>query len=136
HRHFQVRVQVDLPVVGAGAHLVAQALLGRVDGLDHRVELAGRVERVAAGDVAGVAQVAGTGVDQEAADFVGGQAVAVGVMEYRAVLVERDDVAVGQVVGVLAGCLAVGQVDPELAGTGTERTFGGTVRAHTVRGGL
>src|SRR3546814_1778878 len=73
-----------------------------------------------AGDVAGVAAVAGAGVDQEAAHRLRRQAPEFGVVQDRAVLVERDDVAVGQLIGILPGCLAVGQVDAELAGAGAE----------------
>ena len=57
-------------------------------------------------------------------------------MQHRGVLVEADDVAVGQVVGVLAGGLAVGQVDAEFAGAGPERALGGAVRARADAAGL
>src|SRR3546814_11530310 len=78
-----------------------------------------------AGDVAGVAAVAGAGVDQEAAHRLRRQAPEFGVVQDRAVLVERDDVAVGQLIGILPGGLAVGPVDAELAGTGAGGARGG-----------
>src|SRR3546814_9583808 len=82
-----------------------------------------------AGDVAGVAAVAGAGVDQEAAHRLRRQAPEFGVVQDRAVLVERDDVAVGQLIGILPGGLAVGQGAAELAGTGAEGAIGGAVRS-------
>src|SRR5690606_1571140 len=80
--------------------------------------------------------VAGAGIDEETAHRRRRQPVAVHVVQHCAVLVEGDDVAVGQVVGVLARRLAIRQVDAELAGAGTERAFGGAVAAHAAPGRL
>src|SRR5690606_33846148 len=88
------------------------------------------------GDVAGVTAVAGPGIDQEAAYRRGRHAVAVHVVQHRAVLVEGDDVAVGQVVRVLSRRLAIGEVDAELARAGAERALGGAMAADAMPGRL
>ena len=125
-----VGVHVQLPVVHAAAHAGAHLLLGGIHGIDHRLELAAGVVGVAAGDVAGIAVEAGAGVDQEAAQRVGRDALQLHVVQHRGVLVEADDVAVGQVIGVLAHRRAVGHVDAELAFPRAEGCFGGAVATH------
>ena len=61
-----VRVEVQLPVVEAGAHLAAHCLLRVVHGIHQRLELVAGIGRVRAGDVAGITGMAGAGVDEEA----------------------------------------------------------------------
>ena len=82
----EVRVEVQLAVVGAGAHRVAHLQLRGVDRLDQRGEFVG-LRGIGAGDVAGIAAEAGAGVDQEAARLRRRDAVAVGVVQHRGVLV-------------------------------------------------
>ena len=125
----QVRVHVQLPVVHPGAHAGAHRLLGRIHGIDHGLELAAAVGSPGAGDVGGIAAVAGAGIDQEAQRLRRRIAFQFGVVQHGGVLVEADDVLVGQFGGVLARGLAIGQVDVELAGAGAEGGFGGPVRA-------
>ena len=131
----QVRLQMDVCVIGAGAHVIAQCELRCIDGADHRGKfvIGGGI---GTGDVAGVAAEAGPGIDQKTAHRFGRHTVTVGVVQHCAVFIEGHDIAVGQVIGVLAGGLAIGQVDAELAGTGAEGALGGTVRTHADAAGL
>src|SRR5690606_21191496 len=101
-----------------------------------RLGTAAGVVGVGAGDVAGVAGVAGASVEQEAAHRPRRHPVELGVVQHRAMLVEGDDVGIGELVGILAGGLAIGQVDAELAGAGAEGALGRAVRAHAAAGGL
>ena len=126
----QVGVQVQLAVVEAGGDLCTQLLLGRIDRSDQRLELRMPVGGVGAGDVGRIAPGRGTGVDQEAARVGRALLVQLGVVQHRAVFVERDDVAVGQLVGILLRGRAVGHVDLELAGPGAEGRFGGAMGPH------
>ena len=99
-RQRQVGVEMQLAVVDPVADLVAHRQLRTVDRVDQRLEFVRGVLRIRARDVARVAVVARTGVDQEAADRLGRQAIAIGVVQHGAMLVERDDVVVGQVVQI------------------------------------
>ena len=65
----QVCLQVQLAIVLARAHLAAQGLLHLVDAVDQVLEVRGARRRVGAGDVAGVAEALGAGIDQQRAAF-------------------------------------------------------------------
>ena len=51
-------------------------------------------------------------------------------MQHRGMFVEADDVAVGQLVGILAHGAAIGHVDGEFTLAFAERGFGGAMAAH------
>ncbi len=114
-----VREQVDLAIVRLAADRGTQHQLQLVHS-PHEVGELPVAGRVGARDVRGVAAELRTGVDEEgparAAPLVG----EVLVMQHRRVLVERDDVAVGQLLVALADGRAVGEVGLEFGCSGRE----------------
>ena len=125
-RQLAMAVEVQLRVVGAGAHGGAQALLHGVDAVDQVLERADAA-RVGAGDIGGVADHLCAGVDQEAAAVAGRGGVLVLVVQHGAVFIEADDVAVGQVAVEVAAGGEVGALDAEFGLVRAEGGFGGAV---------
>ena len=127
-----VRGQVDVAVVDARAHAIDQAQLRGLHRVDQRLE-AGVAVAGGAGDVRGITAAVRARVDQQRQRLRRRLLVLVLVMQHRGVLVQRDDVAVGQIaLGQTAG-LEVGGMDRRLRPAFAEGALRGQMRRRAQR---
>mmetsp|Transcript_5755 Transcript_5755/g.22305 ORF Transcript_5755/g.22305 Transcript_5755/m.22305 type:complete len:403 (-) Transcript_5755:4639-5847(-) len=113
--HAAVGAEVDVAVVHPLAHLVDQRQLLALHRGDQRSELVMACSHPGAGDVAGITIHLRASVDQEAARLGRRLLVLVLVVQHRGMLVQADDVGVGQVAVGVAGGQQIGAVDARLA---------------------
>ncbi len=124
-----VCLEVDLAVVRARLHAPHQLLLRGVHRANQVQELA-RLGRIGAGDVAGVARVLRSRVDQERPHASGAHAIEHLVVQHCRMPAVADDVVVGQFLFARPGCLAVREMDLVLRGARPEGFFRRPVGAH------
>ena len=109
----QVGLQMQFAVIQAWFDACTYLQLRFLHGRDHGLEIA-VFRRVGSRDIGGIAIVLGAGIDQERQSFSRVFPFQGLVMQNRAVTVERDDVAVGELVLHVAGGFEVGEMDFEL----------------------
>ena len=125
----QVAFQVQVAVVRAGAHLVAQGQLFVVHRVHQRREVFVAVAP-GARDVRGITINLGARVDQQRTVAAGRLRVLVLVVQRGAVLVQADDAVVGRVQVGVAGRGQVGRVDAGFRSAGVEGGARGQVAGH------